>query len=104
MTLKTTLSSMKQYMEMNLFFTASDFLDPSEEFYSKEELSIAEQEPNLDYEHIKDEDRYYGTKAIGLGMFLSLPFTFFFFFIGFILYVNKSGNSEDKSQKDDIYS
>ena len=89
------------------------FLD-SNDFYTKEDLGLdlfdVKSAPQNNYETYKQddeinfkEDRYYGPTTIGLGMFLSIPFTFFFFFIGFILYVKKTSSVNNEKEKEDIY-
>ena len=97
-------------VDQNSFVT---FLD-SNDFYTKEDLGLdlfdVESEPQNNYDTFKQdddinftEDRYYGPTTIGLGMFLSIPFTFFFFFIGFILYVKKTSLENSEKEKEDIY-
>ena len=69
------------------------------EFYSKESLL-------LDLSRSEDGFKYiYSSRStVGLGMFLSIPVTFIFFFIGFLLYVRKSSPVPDEEKKDDYYS
>jgi hypothetical protein len=88
------------------------FVDDSE-YYSKKDLGldlfeIPVNEVNELGENenmLYDDDRLYGPRTIGLGMFLSIPITCFFFFIGFILYIMRKPNtSHDKSLGEtDVY-
>ena len=55
----------------------------------------------------KEEDteynKYVYSTPVGLGMFLSIPVTFMFFFLGFLLYLKRSSQVTVVSNKEDFY-
>ena len=69
------------------------------EFYSKESLLLDLSTSEDGFKYI-----YSSRSTVGLGMFLSIPVTFIFFFIGFLLYVRKSSPVPDVEKKDNYYS
>lgn len=76
-------------------------LAPVEEFYVKENLLLHDSKPT------QDEPRpgFGSGSPVGLGMFLSIPVTFIFFFLGFLLYAAKSTGRPlaEVKKKDDFY-
>ena len=86
----------------------------SAEYYSAEDLLVAGQNlrdlRDQDLRNLRDQDLreelklVYGTRSpVGWGMFLSIPVTFLFFFIGFLLYITKKNQVAQPPKEDEHY-